>query len=219
MMTMPARRFPSIRLSRHHWASVLFSAVLLVAALSLLFLGYWLPDRVQDTIEVREVAIAVPPPPPPPPPTVQQNVVETPVNLQIQGSGPVLQMVEVEPNIEISPPEIPDIVTETTQWQSLEVNWDAFDLNQLDSLPSLLTALRVNFPRSLSRQGIDEVLVRLDVVIDEEGRATLVEIVENPYPELRSEIERLVRNSRFTAPQKENENVRARFIWPVEIKS
>ena len=219
MITMPARKFPSIRLSRHHWASMLFSAVLLVAALSLLFLGYWLPDRVQDTIKVREVAIAVPPPPPPPPPTVQQNVVETPVNLQIQGSGPVLQMVEVEPNIEISPPEIPDIVTETTQWQSLEVNWDAFDLNQLDSLPSLLTALRVNFPRSLNRQGIDEVLVRLDVVIDEEGRATLVEIVENPYPELRSEIERLVRNSRFTAPQKDNENVRARFIWPVEIKS
>lgn len=192
---------------------------MLAAAICLLFLGYWLPDRVQETIEVREVAIAVPPPPPPPTPVLQQNVVETPVNLQIQGSGPALQMVEVEPNIDIAPPEIPDIVTETTQWQSLEVNWDAFDLNQLDSLPSLLTALRVNFPRSLSRQGIDEVLVRLDVVIDEEGRATLVEIVENPYPELRSEIERLVRNSRFTAPQKGNENVRARFIWPVEIKS
>ncbi|GGG55589.1 hypothetical protein GCM10011403_10870 [Pseudohongiella nitratireducens] len=190
-----------------------------MAALSLLFLGYWLPDQVQETIEVREVAIAVPPPPPPPPPSVQQNVVETPVNLQIQGSGPVLQMVEVEPNIDIAPPEIPDIVTEATQWQSLEVNWDAFDLNQLDSPPSLLTALRVNFPRSLSRQGIGEVLVRLDVVIDEEGRATLVEIVENPYPALRGEIERLVRSSRFTAPQKDNESVRARFIWPVEIKS
>lgn len=218
-MMLSADTYRRFRLSRHHWTSVLFSVVMLMAALSLLFLGYWLPDQVQETIEVREIAIAVPPPPPPPQPTVRQNVMESPVNLQIQGSGPVVQMVEVEPNIDIAPPDIPDILTETTQWQSLEVNWDAFDLNQLDSLPSLLTALRVNFPRSLSRQGIDEVLVRLDVVIDEEGRATLVEIVDNPYPELRGEIERLVRSSRFTAPQKDNESVRARFIWPVEIKS
>ena len=168
---------------------------------------------------VREVAIAVPPPPPPPPPVVQQNLVDSPVNLQIQGSGPVIQMIDVEPDINIAPPEMRDIATETAQWQSLDVNWDALDLNQLDSLPTLLTALRVNFPRSLSRQGVDQVLVKLDVVIDEQGRATLVDIVENPYPELRSEIERLVRNSRFTVPQKNNENVRARFIWPVEIKS
>lgn len=218
-MVSPDRTLTRFRLSRQHCASVFFSVTMLLAAICLLLLGYWLPDRVKETIVVREVAIAVPPPPPPPPPVVQQNLVDSPVNLQIQGSGPVIQMIDVEPDINIAPPEMRDIATETAQWQSLDVDWDALDLNQLDSLPTLLTALRVNFPRSLSRQGVDQVLVKLDVVIDEQGRATLVDIVENPYPELRSEIERLVRNSRFTVPQKNNENVRARFIWPVEIKS
>ena len=54
--------------------------------------------------------------------------------------------------------------------------------------------------------------------IDEQGKLTLLNILENPYPELRPEIERIVRSSRFSVPTKGTAAVSARFIWPVEFK-
>lgn len=206
--------------SRHQLQAMLLSIAILTLALLTLWLGHWWQaNKPADTIEIREVALVTPPPPPPPPPTMQQAVIDTPVNLQIQGAGPSIQMVKVEQRIEAIKPDMPIIDTSKTQWQPLEVNWDAFDLNDLDGLPVLLSPLRVMFPKSLTRKGIHKVLVKLDVMINEQGQATLINITSNPHPELISEIQQLVRNSRFTAPTKDNQSVRARFIWPVEIES
>lgn len=191
---------------------------MLSLALSLLWLGYLLPNMSDPKIEIREIAIAIPPPPPPPP-VVQQQVIDAPVSVQVQGSGPSIQLVEITKSIDVAKPEPLKFEMRPTEWQSLEIDWDALGLDQLDGFPTLLTPLRINFPRSLSRKGIDKVLVKLDILIDEQGSITLINIVENPYPELVSEIQKLVRNSRFTAPKKDNQNARARFIWPVEIKS
>jgi outer membrane biosynthesis protein TonB len=198
---------------------MLLSSIILFLALLTLWLGHWWQAKPSETVDIREVSLVAPPPPPPPPPTMQQAVVETPVNLQVQGAGPSIQMIKIEQQIEAIKPDVPSIDTTQTEWQSLEINWDAFDLNDLDGLPVLLSPLRVTFPKSLTRKGIRKVLVKLDVVISEQGQATLINIVSNPHPELISEIQRLVRNSRFTAPQKDNQSVRARFIWPVEIES
>lgn len=197
----------------------LLSLGILSAALFLLWLGQWLQFTVEDKIEIREIAIATPPPPPPPPPTMEQPVVETPITLQVEGTGPSLETIKLEPTFTLKKPDTPIINTQQTQWQSLEIDWDALSLNDLDGLPSLLTQLRVTFPKSLSRKGVNKVLVKLDVVIDEQGKLTLVNIVENPHPELVSEIQRLVRSTRFTPPQKDNQPARARFIWPVEIEA
>lgn len=202
--------------ARHQIHASLLSLAILSLALFILWLGHWLPASLPDKIEVREVALTLPPPPPPP---VHQQVVETPATLQVRGAGPAIPRIDVKQTINPIKPDIPAVDTRQTQWQSLEIDWNAFDLNQLDGLPNLLTPLRVTFPKSLSRKGIKRVLVKLDVIIDEQGQVTLVNIVENPHPELISEIQRLVRDSRFTAPKKDKQAVRARFIWPVEIES
>ena len=207
--------------SSHRIASVLLSLLVLAVALITLLMGYWFEKVTAETVTVREIALLMSPPspPPPPPPAMRQPVVESPVTLQIQGSGPSLQMLEImQPLIEITRPRV-FVDTSKTQWQPLEVNWDAFALNDLDALPTLLTPLRAVFPKSLTRRGIHSALVKLDVLIDERGQVTLVDVVENPYPELNSEIQKIVRNSRFTAPRKNNTTVRARFIWPIDIKS
>ncbi len=196
----------------------LLSITLLFIALITLWLGQNLPTALPKTIEVREVALMVPPPPAPPPP-MQQKVVETAINVQVKGAGPALPKIDVKQRINPIRPKLPTINTEPSQWQSLAIDWNTLDLNQLDDLPKLLTPLRVTFPKSLSRRGIKQVVVKLDVVIDEQGQVSLVSIVENAHPELVSEIQKLVRNSRFSTPQKEGQPVRARFIWPVAIKS
>ena len=205
--------------SRHRLHATLLSLSLLSIALLTLWLGHSIPAALPDTIEVREVALTMPPPPPPPPPPVKQQLVETSLNLTVTGSGVVIPKIDVKHTIKPIKPDVPVIEFQQNKWQSLEINWDAFDLNQLDNLPTLLTPLRVSFPKSLSRKGISRILVKLDVVINEQGQLNLVGIIDNPYPELTHEIHRLVRHSRFTPPKKNNQNVRARFIWPVDIKS
>lgn len=203
--------------ARKHLYASLLSLTLLSLALLTLWIGHWLPASLPEKIEVREVALMSPPPPPPPPP--QQPIVEAPLRVQIQGTGASIPKVEAQQKIEPIKPDIPAVELRQSQWQSLDIDWNTLDINQLDGLPALMTPLRMRFPRSLSRQGIKRALVKLDVVIDEKGQVTLVSIVENPHVELLPEIQRLVRNSRFTPPKKDNQAVRARFIWPVEIKS
>ena len=200
-----------------HLSTTLLSLSLLATALLVMWLSQALRSAAPEQLTIREIALASPPPPPPPP--AQQQQVESPLTLQVDGNGAVLPNIEVTPSISIDRPELPTVKTSQQQWQPLEINWEAFDLSQLDGLPSLLTALRVNFPKSLSRRGINRVLIKLDVLIDESGRATLINIVSNPYPELEGEIRNLVKNSRFTAPTREAQAVRARFVWPVEIEA
>lgn len=199
---------------------MLLSLAVLAFALALLWLGHWASVAVPERITIREIAVLQPPPPPPPPPAVDAPRAESPIALQAEGGGPVLRLLQPDRQpIEIAKPDTPTIRTAQPRWQSLEVNWEAFSLNDLDKLPTLLTPLHVVFPKSLSRRGIESVLIKLDVLIDEHGQVSLIDVVENPYPELKPEINNLVRNSRFTAPERNGEPVRARFIWPVEIKS
>jgi len=116
----------------------------------------------------------------------------------------------------ISPPEF------TPQTQNLNVDlavdWQAFGLGELDSMPVLLTKIKAIFPRSLARKGITEAKVALDVFIDEQGVVSLIGIKSLPYEELRDSINTIIRTSRFSVPTKNNQPVRARFIWPVEFK-
>ena len=206
-----------VRPSAQQFKAMLLSVSLLAVGLLTLWLGQWVSVTQPEQLSVREIALASPPPPPPPPPSVVQLVQQATVSVQIPGAGPSLTMLEIAPRLDIKKPSEPVIESQPSQWQSLDIDWDAFALNDLDGFPSLLTPLRVNFPKSLSRRGVKHVLIKLDVMIDEVGQVTLIDVVENAYPELASEIQRLVRQSRFTAPQKDGEPVRARFVWPIEI--
>ncbi|MEP2652494.1 MAG: energy transducer TonB [Paraglaciecola sp.] len=194
------------------------SFIILVLALLTLWVGHGLSQMPEDTVMVREITIATPPPPPPKP-VVQQQAIDAPITVQIEGAGASIQMVKVVQDITIDKPDMPDFSPQETQWQSLEVDWDAFDLSELDGLPTLLTILKVTLPKSLTRQGIKKVKVAFELVIDEQGKATLVKIVTNPYPQLESEIKNLVRRIRFTPPQKDGQPARVKFVLPVDIGS
>jgi len=200
------------RPSKHKLVSSLLSLSLLAFALVTLWIGHWFKHSVEDTIEVREINISLPPPPPPAPP-VQQQVVETTLTIEIEGTGASLPKIEVKQPIDPIKPDAPTLNSNNIKWQEIEMDWDAFDLNQLDELPKLLTSLQVTLPKSLSRKGVKKVLIKLDIIIDTSGKPTLINIIENPYSELSPSIQKLVNNARFSAPTKDNEPVKARFIW------
>lgn len=204
---------------RHPLFAFGLSLIVLTGALLLLWLGQLAEHVVQDKVIVREVAMVALPPPPPP--SVQQQQASEPMqSLTVQGAGASIQAVEVKinSNLNIVKPDTPSIKVNAPQLQSISVNWDAFSLNQLDGLPTLLTPVKAVLTKSLTRQGVDKFTVKLDVFIDESGKVSLIEVVQNPYPELKPEIDKIIKQSRFSAPKKEGETVRARFIWPIEFK-
>jgi len=174
---------------------------------------------MQDKVVVREIAM-VALPPPPPPSISQQQTSEPMQSLAVEGAGASIQAVKIKinSNLSIVKPDTPSVKESAPQWQSMSVNWDAFSLNQLDGLPTLLTPVKAVLPKSLTRRGVDVFTVKLDVFIDESGKVSLIEVVQNPYPELKPAIDKIIKQSRFSAPKKEGETVRARFIWPIEFK-
>ncbi|PCJ42192.1 MAG: hypothetical protein COA71_06280 [SAR86 cluster bacterium] len=179
-----------------------------------------LVNLAKDEIIIREITLASPPPPPPPPPQQQQERIEPEIQLNVDGNGPPIAISEVHMEDPLDALQLvsPDIKTLTADWTlDLQVDWSAYGLDELDSTPVLLTSLNADWPRVLTSQGINRVLVKLDVFIDETGRINLVSILENPQPELNISIERVVRTARFSIPQKSGQAVRARFIWPVEF--
>ncbi|ATG76541.1 energy transducer TonB [Pseudoalteromonas fuliginea] len=212
----PAQKSRNIR---HPLFAFALSLIVLTAALLLLWLAQLAEHIVQDKVIVREVAMVALPPPPPP--SIQQQQANEPAqSLMVEGAGASIQAVKIKikSKLKIVRPDTPSVKVSTPQWQSVNVNWDALSLNQLDGLPTLLTPVKALLPKSLTRQGIDTFTVKLDVLIDEGGNVSLIEVVQNPYPSLKPAIDKIIKQSRFSAPKKEGEVVRARFIWPIEFK-
>ena len=201
-------------------SSSLISAFVLTLSLTVLWLGHYFSNVNGEQLSVRKLDVAVIPPPPPPPQN-QQVTEETEVTMQVEGAGAQLTMAKltVDPDIQVVKPNMPQVTMQQTEWEMPEVDWNAYGLSELDGKPTLITPVKIRFPKRLRRKGIERVVVKLDVMIDERGNVNLIEIIENPYHELNREIMRFVKGSKFTAPYKANEAVRARFIWPVVIEA
>ena len=104
------------------------------------------------------------------------------------------------------------------EWDTLlQPDWNAVGLEQLDSPPRLLGKLKIDYPNSLVRKGIDSVNIEVDVMIDETGKVVLRQILGSPPAEIVEPLKTLINRARFTAPTKDGTAVRAAFIWPLEF--
>jgi hypothetical protein len=209
------------RPNRFHIIAFIASCVLMVLALLGILASNWFANEYEPKVMVRKVNQAFTPPPPPPKPVTRQtNTAQPTIDLNTAGEGPALAIsnivIKQDFNPMLSPP---DFTHASNDFElDLSVDWQAFGLGELDSVPVLLTQIKSVFPRSLARKGIKKAKVALDVFIDEQGNITLVGITEMPYEELSDSIHKIIRNSRFSVPTKNGQPVRARFIWPVEFK-
>lgn len=204
---------------RYHFYSLLLSALLLSLAIALLFINEWFGDIVEPKLIVRKIETIALKPPPPPPPNQVTKPIEPVLQMDVSGSGPSLEVNLVKPEIDVLTIESPQVNNfQTVKWEEqLSVDWNALGLDELDNEPQLLTNLKAPFPNSLKRKGVTSIDVLLDVIIDEEGRVTLVSILENPYVVFESTLYKLIKQARFTAPKKDGQPARVRFHWPLGI--
>ncbi|WP_116367811.1 energy transducer TonB [Parahaliea mediterranea] len=201
--------------------ALVLSGLLLATLGSLLYQGLAMPTAQRPELTLRQVALAAPPPPPPAPPKQHRSDVQPALTIEA-AANPAAVAIARAPQATLTdalPLPNPDFTPAPINWeQDLAVNWDAFAPEALDAPPQVLTLQRTAWPSDLSRRNIDRAVVRLDVMIDERGTPMLISILENPHPALSSAIGQIVRGSRFTPPTRNGQAVRARFVWPLELR-
>ncbi|MEI4551955.1 energy transducer TonB [Pseudoalteromonas spongiae] len=205
-----------------HSIAMLVAFAILTSALSLVMLSRFLTTGVQKSLTVRNIeTMSLPPPPPPPPPMTQPQVDTPTIAISASGEGPQITMSLVKPEVTYTqqPIDITFQVDDINWSDSLDVDWQAFGLSDLDSLPRSLANLKFNVPKKIRRSGVKRFDIVLDVLINEQGKVTLIDIKENPFPSFKKEIKRIVKIARFTPPKKNGENVKARFNWPIEVET
>ena len=110
----------------------------------------------------------------------------------------------MKPELQFSQPPIEiSLNVNTPNWQAaLIVDWQAFGLNALDNMQRSLANIKFNVPNNNRRTGIKRFDIVLYVVINKQGKATLVAIKDNPYPSFKKEINRIIKLACFTPPKK-----------------
>ncbi|MEM6708466.1 MAG: hypothetical protein AAF648_06745 [Pseudomonadota bacterium] len=205
---------------RHTRAFFCSAALLCVLVFALLYSPTLKPKA---PLTIREVAVGMPPPPPPPPPSQrleQQSSVPLKVSVSQRGTVPRLQGETLVLNVALPAVDAPAVETDDLLPEfQLDVAWDGFSLNELDQVPRLLSKPNLKFPRSLTRRGVRRVEVELLVTIDESGRVFLREIRRSTESEIDGLLPDVVGAARFTAPKKDGQPVRARFLWPLVFRA
>ncbi len=195
-------------------------SALMVTGLTLLILVVKsTPPEPKDTLEVRSIDIAVPPPPEPPPPIRTQTHQQAPtpgINLLGQGSGPQLSYTD-NPKLvldNLQKIERPTFDSQNMDMTStLSVDFPLLEVKELDSVPRLVSTNRVSFPRLLRDKGVDRVATKVEIIIDQTGKAFVKKIVDPVYPEMADIIRKAINDSRFTIPTKDGRPVQAVYLY------
>lgn len=197
------------------------SSVLLTCALLMLILMVKIPsDRQADTLTVRNVDVAAPPPPEPPPPIVQQQQASSSPNpsMDLLGTGGGAPMTySANPSLSLDNlvrVEKPEFDSDKFDLSSnLSVDFPMVEVKELDSVPRLLSNNRIAFPRQMRERGIDRVTTKVEIIIDQQGKAYVKKIIDPVYPEMVDVIRKAINDSRFTIPTKNGRPVQAIYLY------
>jgi len=172
-----------------------------------------------QVFEMREVSIYQPPPPPPPPPqdSESSSLAGSAINLARTANIVALDMMDLDVKVEAG--GAGDFGA--GGWgigEGIGAGLETFDLSELDSAPVVIGAPPIVYPEEAVDQGVAEFLVRVHILIDEEGRTYLVRIVENPFPSFSVDLQTYVSAVIFTPPKRFGVAVRAEYLWPLRIR-
>jgi hypothetical protein len=90
-----------------------------------------------------------------------------------------------------------------------------FAVNQLDSIPMVMSAPLVSFADRMRRLNILKFRVVFQIIVDEEGHTHPVRIVEAPSIDLEKQLIDYASRTVFTPPLRRGKPVAAQYLWPV----
>jgi protein TonB len=209
------------------WISYIPWLLSLLLVCSLTWLILMLDSIIQqqdEEVEIRQIHAFVPPPPPPPPPIKVETTTETPaapsINLLGVGEGPQMQYSD---NPKLSYNRLEKIVKPEFNMNDLDIRKELtldlplFEVKELDGVPKLVSSNHISFPKELSRRGIDRVETKVEIIIDQTGRAYVKKIIDPVYPEMIAVIRKAINNSKFTIPLKNGQPVQAVYLYSLNF--
>jgi len=181
-------------------------------------------EKKEDTVEIRRIEAFVPPPPPPSPPIKMEMSDVSPtvpsVNLLGGGDGPAMKY---DDNPKLSFGRLEKIIKPEFNLNDLDIRKNlTFDLplyevKELDGVPKLVSSNHISFPPELSRRGINRVETKVEIIIDQTGRAYVKKIIDPVYPEMIAVIRKAINNSQFTIPLKNGQPVQAVYLYSLNF--
>lgn len=209
------------------WISYIPWLLSLLLVCSLTWLILMLDSIIQqqdEEVEIRQIHAFVPPPPPPPPPIKVETTTEAPaapsINLLGVGEGPQMQYSD---NPKLSYNRLEKIVKPEFNMNDLDIRKELtldlplFEVKELDGVPKLVSSNHISFPKELSRRGIDRVETKVEIIIDQTGRAYVKKIIDPVYPEMIAVIRKAINNSKFTIPLKNGQPVQAVYLYSLNF--
>jgi len=221
----------------HFLGALLLTALLLVFLVATRLLMGDHPVMEIRSMEVLEIAAPTPPPPPPdpleepppPPPNhlpkleLQLDRIAPPLKATLD-RAPDLTMQTAMFELEVDPPKAPPKPTPkpvskprppAPKPQPVRSTYSA---GELDSMPRLLNSPSASYPSSLSRQGIKEGRVVLEIEISTSGRVSVRRVIRSSHSEFTSMATSIASRARFSTPTKNGTPVKAVYQWPLVLR-
>jgi hypothetical protein len=89
-------------------------------------------------------------------------------------------------------------------------------LAELDQVPTVVSAPVFPYPQEAIERGLAEFDLRYHIMVDEEGRAYPIALLQNPFPSLNAEFLEWASRVRFSPPTRLGIPVSAEYSWPVK---
>ncbi|MGF1452332.1 MAG: energy transducer TonB [Opitutales bacterium] len=145
-------------------------------------------------------------PPPPPPPSLLME----PVRIDL---SPATVTLDVTPAEVLNPADFraADFVDAQAEAQAI------LDLSGTGARAMLVNEPHFQYPREMSRRGIDEGTVEVVIEIGYDDRADVVEVLQASHPALRGVAQEIVRRGLFRIDGEERRPVRVR--WSLRLRA
>lgn len=181
----------------------------LAIPLTQIFISY---DKSPEEIEALEIAPPPPPPPPedpPPPPEPEKE--EPPPELDTPPPPISLEQLDMALNPGTGGSMAGDFALPTFDVSGSDLGGlEIFELGDVDSPPQPRTRIEFSYPSSAKRKGITGV-VKVEYVVDQNGRVENIIIVESPDRTLSDATEDVLRRARFEPATKGGTAVKVRM--------
>jgi hypothetical protein len=215
---------------RRRLLAMVLAAALVVALLLLSSLGVVREPPSKESTVVEDVRLYVPPQPPPAPDRVKPG--------EHAGSSGNLQVAIPRPDVELG---LMPLDTRAAAAVSAPSGYGlgsllgagigggigngagsgesgiqvVFAVNQLDSMPMVISAPIWNFPDRVRRMNLGQVRVVFHIIVDEDGHTHPVRIVEAPSIDMDKQLMEFAEHTVFTPPKHLGKPVKAQYLWPV----
>ncbi|NBB78543.1 MAG: TonB family protein [Verrucomicrobia bacterium] len=181
----------------------------LAIPLTQIFTSY---EKSPEEIEALEVAPPPPPPPPedpPPPPEPEQE--EPPPELDTPPPPISLDQLDMALNPGTGGSMAGDFALPSFDVQSTDLGGlEIFELGDVDSPPQPRTKIEFSYPSKAKRRGITGV-VKVEYVVDENGRVEQINIVDSPDRSLSNATIEVLERARFQPAEKSGRPVKVRM--------